>query len=344
MSISIISVTKKGNEISKYIADELADDSISRYSFYKNCDNDSEAFNDINELTRKLFAQSRVIIFVCACGIAVRAISKYIASKQTDPAVLVVDDNGKYVIPILSGHIGGANSISEYIAVKIGAKAIVTTATDIGRAFSPDSFAVANELIIDDLKIAKEMASAILNGEIIGLDTDYNCVNIPSEISIDKKCRIGLYIGDNQDYNPFEITLKLIPKNIVVGIGCKKGTSCQLIDEAIKNVVSDNEIDIRRVSQIATIDLKANEHGLVEYCQKNKIEFSTFSAEKLKTVDGDFTSSDFVESITGVDNVCERSAVRCSGGKLIVRKSAMNGVTVAIAEKNIVIDFERSII
>ena len=64
----------------------------------------------------------------------------------------------------------------------------------------------------------------------------------------------------------------------------------------------------------------------------------------MKTVDGDFTSSDFVESITGVDNVCERSAVRCSGGKLIVRKSAMNGVTVAIAEKNIVIDFERSII
>ena len=344
MSISIISVTKKGNEISKYIADELADDSINRYSFYKNCDNDSEAFNDINELTRKLFSKSRVIIFVCACGIAVRAISKYIASKQTDPAVLVVDDNGKYVIPILSGHIGGANAFSEYIAAKIRAEAIVTTATDIGCVFSPDSFAVANELIIDDLKIAKEMASAILNGEIIGLDTDYNCVNIPSEISFDKKCRIGLYIGDNQDYNPFEITLKLIPKNIVVGIGCKKGMSCQLIDEAIKNVFSDNEIDIRRVSQIATIDLKANEHGLVEYCQKNKIKFSTFSAEELKTVDGDFTSSDFVESITGVDNVCERSAVRCSRGKLIVRKSAMNGVTVAIAEKNIVIDFERSII
>ncbi len=344
MSISIISVTKKGNEISKYIADELADDSINRYSFYKNCDNDSEAFNDINELTRKLFSKSRVIIFVCACGIAVRAISKYIASKQTDPAVLVVDDNGKYVIPILSGHIGGANAFSEYIAAKIRAEAIVTTATDIGCVFSPDSFAVANELIIDDLKIAKEMASAILNGEIIGLDTDYNCVNIPSEISFDKKCRIGLYIGDNQDYNPFEITLKLIPKNIVVGIGCKKGTSCQLIDEAIKKVFSDNEIDIRRVSQIATIDLKANEHGLVEYCQKKKIEFPTFSAEELKTVDGDFTSSDFVESITGVDNVCERSAVRCSRGKLIVRKSAMNGVTVAIAEKNIVIDFERSII
>lgn len=344
MSISIISVTKKGNKISKYIADELADDSISRYSFYKNCDNDSEVFNDINELTRKLFAQSRVIIFVCACGIAVRAISKYIASKQTDPAVLVVDDNGKYVIPILSGHIGGANAFSKYIAAKIGAEAIVTTATDIGRAFSPDSFAVANELIIDDLKIAKEMASAILNGKMIGLDTDYNCVNIPSEISFDNKCRIGLYIGDNQEYNPFGITLKLIPKNIVVGIGCKKGTSCRLIDEAIKNVFSDNEIDIRRVSQIATIDLKANEHGLVEYCRKNKIEFSTFSAEELKTVDGDFTSSDFVESIIGVDNVCERSAVRCSGGKLIVRKSAMNGVTVAIAEKNIVIDFERSII
>ncbi|MBQ9894180.1 MAG: cobalt-precorrin 5A hydrolase [Ruminococcus sp.] len=344
MNISIISVTKKGNEISKYIAEGLAEYTVRRYSFYKNSDNDSETFNDINELTRKLFFQSRVIIFVCACGIAVRAISKYIASKQSDPAVIVIDDNGKYVIPILSGHIGGANVFSKYIAEKIGAEAIVTTATDTKGLFSPDSFAVENGLVIDDIKIAKEIASAVLNGEPIGLDTDYDHVNLPSEISLDKKCRTGLYIGNKNDHSPFKITLKLIPKNIVLGIGCKKGTSCVLIDEAIRDVLSDNGIDIRRVSQIASIDLKANEQGLVEYCRKNKIDFITFSADDLKNVEGDFTGSDFVASITGVDNVCERCAVMCSGGKIIVRKTAINGVTVAVAEKDIMLDFERSII
>ncbi len=340
MKAAIISLTENGRKLSAAIAEKSDLIESERFCFRTHSDASANSFDNLNSLISGIFNQFESIIFVCACGIAVRAVAPYLRSKVTDPAVIVIDDCGKFVIPILSGHIGGANLLADRLAELIGAKAVVTTATDTGGRFSPDSFAVANDLIICDMKVAKAVAAAVLDGESIGFVSDYEYKNLPAELSVSKECRIGIYVG-LQDIKPFPVTLKLVPKNIYLGIGCKRETKCDNIERAVLAVLSSIDIDIERVRNVATIDLKSDEEGLLAFCRKNSITPVFFSAKELSETIGDFTSSDFVRSITGVDNVCERSAVRCSGGKLILRKTAYSGVTVAAAEAPVILDFER---
>ena len=132
MTVSIISVTENGRLLSKKLSDCLSEKhNIMRYAFHKNCDENAVPFSDINSLTADIFSKSEALVFVCACGIAVRSIVPFVRSKATDPAVLVIDDNGKFVIPILSGHLGGANAFAKEVAEKIGAVPVITTATDL---------------------------------------------------------------------------------------------------------------------------------------------------------------------------------------------------------------------
>ncbi len=345
MNISVISLTENGRIMSDRISGFLKEShNIKRYCFRKHTDSSAETFENIYQLTDKIFTESDALIFICACGIAVRAVASHIVSKTSDPAVIVVDDCGKFVIPVLSGHIGGANRLSEVIAEKINAVPVVTTATDTGKKFSPDSFAVANNLIITDMKIAKEIASTVLNGEKTGLVSSYKCYNIPAEISHENNCRTGICISKNPDRKPFPVTLNLVPKNIIIGIGCKKGVTCETIERRVLESLLSAEIFPERICGVATIDIKSDEKGLNEYCRKNNFVLKYFTSAELMDLQGDFTPSEFVRKTTGADNVCERSAVICSGGRLVMRKNAGDGVTVAVAEKPVIIDFERKIL
>ncbi len=344
MRIAIISVTENGRSLSEKINDFLSiRHEVSRFCFYKKTDGNAAAFSDINSLISEIFSNYNALVFVCACGIAVRSIAPFLKSKAIDPAVLVINDIGKFVIPILSGHLGGANRLAEIISEKTGAVPVITTATDIGGKFSPDSFALANNLIITDLTAAKELAAAVLSGEKIGIRSDFPYKNLPScflENTENTPCRAGVRISVNNNEKPFSITLDLIPKNLVLGIGCKRDTTCLRIEEQLAKAGGN----IKRLCAVATIDIKANEEGLIKFCKKYKLPLFTYTAEQLMSVKGSFTRSDFVLSQTGTDNVCERAAVLYSGGRLIMAKHAENGVTLAVAEKPVVLDFEREIL
>lgn len=343
MNFLIVSLTEKGRILSGKIAGLLGNfHNLKRCCFRKHTDDSAESFDNLSELIEKSFNIFDGIIFICSCGIAVRVISPYIVSKTTDPAVVVIDDSGKFVIPVLSGHIGGANRIAEIFAEKLGAIPVITTATDTGSKFSPDSFAVANNLIIEDITISKIIASEILDNKKIGIKSDYKCINIPSEITFNKNCETGIYIG-TRNIQPFPVTLRLVPKNIVVGVGCRRGTPCEIIEKRICESLISAGISPQRVSGLATVDIKSDESGILEYCKKNKIIPAFYTAEELMEVSGEFTSSEFVRQTTGADNICERSAVR-AGGRLIIGKNSGEGVTVAAAEKDLIIDFERKIL
>ena len=343
MKAALISLTEKGRLISKEIAFSSRFMSSERFCFHTHSDIAAEDFNDLGELVSFIFDEFDALIFICACGIAVRATAPNLRSKTTDPAVVVIDDCGKFVIPVLSGHIGRANALAERIAALIDAQPVITTATDIGGLFSPDSFAVANDLLITDLNAAKKIASAVLDGEKIGFVSDYEYKNLHADLSLDMDCDIGIYVGCEYK-KPFPITLKLMPRNLVLGIGCKRGTDLETIELAVLEALTHNGISIRRVRDIATIDIKANEQGLIGLCEKLGVPLTAYSADELMEVGGDFSSSDFVKSVTGADNVCERSAVKCSGGALVLRKTASNGVTVAAAEMPVILDFERKLL
>lgn len=339
--IAVISLTERGRMLSNRIREQLAAYEIRRFCFAKHTDENAEAFDDLAALTEQLFPQYDALIFVCACGIAVRMIAPHLCNKQTDPAVLAMDDCGQYAIPLLSGHLGGANALAKLLADSIGAEAVITTATDIGGKFSPDSFAKANDLLITDISAAKEIAAAILNGEKIGFSCAYPYRNLPPELCNSEQTRCGIVISDAVDAAPYPVTLHLIPQNLAVGIGCKKGTSVKQIRDAVQSAFAENSVSDERICKAASIDLKANEAGLLQFCEESGITLQTYSADELMRVSGDFSHSDFAEKITGADNICERSAVLCSGGSLVIRKTARDGVTVAAAEIPVKIDFEK---
>jgi cobalt-precorrin 5A hydrolase len=344
MNIAVFSVTENGRKLSVKTGELLeAEHRVSRYCFHKHTDDNSAVFWNMGSMVGRLFERSDAFIFICACGIAVRAVAPYLGTKADDPAVIVMDDCGRFVIPVLSGHIGGANRLAEVLAGALGAEAVITTATDSGGRFSPDSFAVANELIITDLKAAKEIAAEVLDDEKVGFYSEYPHSGLPSELTEFGVCRTGICVSADAEKKPFPVTLNLVPRNIVLGIGCKKGTSAVTIANTVGAALEQSGIGINRVAYIATIDIKKDEEGLCRFCESLEVKLSTYTAEELMAVSGDFEGSDFVLETTGADNVCERSAVLCSGGKLIMRKTSAEGVTVAAAEKPVYLDFERKI-
>lgn len=336
MRAALISVTECGAALTARIAD-LRICGCLRYAYAKHADALAVPFSSVPEVAASLFGKYDALVFVCASGIAVRAIAPLIRDKSTDPAVLVIDEGGKFVIPILSGHLGGANALAEAIAAGIGAVPVITTATDSGGKFSPDSFAAANFLRITDLSAAKEVASAVLAGEHIGLVSEFPCENCPPELYPGENCRTGLYIGYDASKKPFPVTLSLVPRDLILGIGCRRGASAAQIGERVQAA----GIPLERVRAAATIDRKADEPGLLEFCAKHRLKLVTCTVQELSAVPGEFHASAFVRSAVGTDNVCERSAVCVSGGTLVYPKSAGNGVTCAAAACAVHLDFSK---
>ena len=337
MNIAVISFTESGRLISEKIA---ANTGAARYCFHTHCEGNAEPFTELSALISDIFTRYEAIVFVCAVGIAVRAVSRHIVSKTADPAVVAVDDSGRFAVSLLSGHLGGANALAERIADVIGAMPVITTATDAHGLFSPDVFAKANGLVICDMSAAKAVAAAVLDGQPVGLSCAYPHSVIPGELTECDSGDIGIRISDNAEDRPFSTTLNLLPRNLTAGIGCKKGTTCDGTAAHIAEVFGKNGLDLRRLAAVTTIDIKKNEPGLREYCEQFALPLLTFSASELMSAEGDFTHSDFVERTTGADNVCER-AVTCAGARLTVRKTAGNGVTCAVGELPVFIDFER---
>ena len=343
MNIAVISVTNKGKILSSELKAFLsAEHEVQRYCFRRYTDDSAVSFDSVYDLVSEIFSRYDAIIFICACGIAVRAAAQHIVSKISDPAVVVTDEGGKFVISLLSGHLGGANALTSLISAHIGAVPVITTATDTGGKFSPDSFAKANDLIITDMEKAKKIAAAVLNGRKIGFSCEYPFKNPPPEIT-ENMCDTGIYIGTNPDFKPFPLTLHLIPRNISIGIGCKKNTPFSAIYSLFLKIMRENSILPERVCAVSSVNIKENEVGILEFCRKIDVNPTFYTPERLAEVDGDFSVSEFVRKITGVDNVCERSAV-CGGGRLIIAKCAADGVTLAAAERDIIIDFERKIL
>ncbi|MBR6718962.1 MAG: cobalt-precorrin 5A hydrolase [Oscillospiraceae bacterium] len=341
MKIAIISLTERGRQYSAALGSKLARHAVQRYCFATHTDDPAISFSSLSALTADLFRQYDALIFLCACGIAVRMIAPHLRSKVTDPAVLAADDSGQFVIPLVSGHLGGANALAKEIAALTGAQAVITTATDAGGAFSPDCFAMQNDLLIGDLQAAKAIAAAVLDGEMIGFHSDYPFDTLPPELSDRPDLRIGIAVSADESCKPFPVTLQLTPRNLIAGIGCKRGTDCGTIADAVKHACNAAGVSGDRIRAVATVDRKADEAGLLQFCAERKLSLHTYSAEELMRVQGDFSSSAFVMQTVGADNICERSAVLCSGGMLILRKTAANGVTVAIAEKPVHLTFER---
>lgn len=326
----IISFTARGAQTGARIADSL---SGVRAECYARGIDPSLKQTALSRMVQQAMVDCDAIIFVGATGIAVRSCAPYLQGKQYDPAILVVDENGRFVISLLSGHLGGANMLTERLADALGAQAVITTATDGRGAFAVDTWAAQNRCAVHETKQIRYISGAILANEPVGIESDFPLIgNLPNQIVRSRDTACGIVISPRVNAQPYQHTLHLIPRIVHIGIGCRRGTSTEKIAAAVTQTLDAAQIPLSAVCQAASIDLKQDELGICLFCSQHQIPFVTYPAQVLRAAKGNFTPSAFVQDTVGVDNVCERAAVISSGnGTVLRRKTILDGVTVALA-------------
>lgn len=377
MKLAIISFTENGIKLSKTVAKRLSGHKETLYTKCSRYTAEDLKVQRVKESlqvwTAQRMAEGDALLFIGACGIAVRAIAPNLTDKLHDVPVLVMDEEGQYVIPILSGHVGGANELARELADLIDARPVITTATDVQKKFAVDLFAKRNHLeIMNKDGIAKVSAKA-LAGEQLTIavraqniecyhpkfcevcEEDFTEAENPllREASMHKNdwkvcgveppLRLVPYVEDQ----PVDVVVSempdnknaliwLRPKRYVVGMGCRKNKDPEELLDFYMKTLEKAMVEPGEVYALASIDKKKDEPGLLAISERMRIPFFTYTAEELNRVGACVHSSEFVKAQVGVDNVCERAAFAGCGvsGWLIYEKQAFDGMTIAIAERN----------
>ena len=335
MNAAVFCYSRAGIQTAKRVSRALHDAELALYTLARL---EEPGFLPIEPSVYALeFSRRDALIFVGACGIAVREIAPYVRDKKTDPAVLVLDERARHVIPLLSGHIGGANRLAARLADALGAEPVITTATDVNGKFAVDEFAARTGCAISDMQLAKAFAAGILERDLPLMSVFPIASALPGGIFEAASGKLGVYIGCDTK-SPFEQTLRLIPKKLRVGIGCRRGICEEAVVSAIRQVFADHALDLRAAAGVYSIDLKKDEPGLLAACRTLRLPAQFYSAQALAAVPGSFSDSGFVASVTGVGCVCERAAM-LGAERLLVPKTICGGVTVAVAIEHWEVDF-----
>ena len=318
MKLAYLSFTEKGRQLAGRLAAALGGTA-------QRCG----ASCSLEAWTAAHFSQSDGLVYVGAAGIAVRAIAPHLKSKTTDPAVVVVDECARYAIPILSGHLGGANDLARAIGRVCGALPVLTTATDVNGVFAVDEWAKRQNCLVLNPERIKTVSAKLLAGGTITVQSSWPIAGQPPRNVCQTEDRgadvlLDIHPGTGEK-------LHLVPRIAVLGVGCKKNVSFQILETALATFLDRTGVCEQAVSAVASIDLKKEEPGLLDFCAAHGWPLKTYPAEQLREVEGQFTPSAFVKGVTGVDNVCERSAVLASGGTLCQGKTARDGITMALA-------------
>ena len=353
--LSIICFSRNGLESAARLRESINENGCEA-ALYVKCRDISDlkgAFRveeSLGEWTSNQMKEKNPILFIGAVGIAVRAIAPFVRDKLSDSPVIVMDEAARFCIPILSGHVGGANEIAIFLSSMAGATPVITTATDINDKFAVDVFARKNNLFITDKAGIAKVSSKVLLGKKI-------CVSIWDDMESG-----GAFEGFMRELSKFDeieivpytprreadvaitpergkVCAKLVlrPRMYVIGAGCKKGTNEEEFEGFVGLQLGKLGIEAGEVAALASIDIKNDETAFKAWSKRHGADFVTYSAGELMKARGEFSSSEFVLKRTGADNVCERAAVRYleknteRGGKLILRKVSEDGKTLAVA-------------
>ncbi len=327
-------------------------------------------FDDWQEAFREAFHNYSALICIMATGIVVRSLAPLMVSKLTDPAVVVMDENGEYVISLIAGHIGGANQLAREIAADMGGQAVITTASDVGGKAAVDLLAMEMDALIDPIIRIKTINRALVEAKTVYLYSPWPLVKIPAGFHwrgwpeskstqmerelitarqsepkvIDKLLEPAVLIS------PWKVKIdhqrelmQLCPRNLVLGVGCRKNISIDELEQALAEVMEQFSLDENCICKLASIDFKLQEAALQELAVRLKIPLQGFSAEEIRTLDGSYEPSEWVNQHIGVGGVCEPAARLASGGGImLVPKQKRSAVTISVAmEKSWWWDWDR---
>ncbi|GAB6100476.1 cobalt-precorrin 5A hydrolase [Halanaerocella petrolearia] len=340
MKLAVIALTEAGKELA-YSLDELLEVDLYLAAKVESRKDVNTFDSSLKELVSKLFTQYDGLIFIMALGIVVRVISPYLRDKREDPAVITVDETAENVISTLSGHLGGANQLTNQVASLIEANPVITTATDCQDKLAFDLLAKKLNCEVVPWKNLKLANAALVNGRQVNIFTDLELdLNLAEEVSLFPLEQLGEVEGfpviiSNQDIKLTKPYLQLIPQNIVVGVGCRRGVSANQVKTAIFSALQKLDLHQASIKKLATIDLKEDEAGIIDTAKELDIPVDIIAREEIKEADLDYTRSEFVKEQIGVGGVCEPAAqLSIQKGELLLPKTINNKVTVALVREN----------
>ena len=305
----------------------------------------SKPFN-LDKFFEKGFNEADFLIPIMAVGIVVRKISKLIKSKLNDPGIVVIDDKGKFAVSLLSGHIGGANELVKIIEEKIGAKAVITTSTDVNEKIAIDLIAKKYNWKIANTEMIKKINMAILNNEKIATNIPQAIINEKNFIHYKKignvlrsKIENKVIVTNLKKIKNDKKFLHLVPKNIYIGIGCNRGTTLKEIENVILTELEKLNRSIESINSISTAEIKKDEKGIIELANKFKIPVRFYSFNELNKVENVIKSS-YLQKKFGVKGVCEPASVLSAQKDLksylkmkkLIPKKKIGNVTISIHE------------
>lgn len=341
MNWAVVTLSAKGLETALKVGEAFESDI---YTLEKYIDDGMDSFNvkaipgRFKDFNGYLFENYRTIVYIMATGIVVRDIGPYLKHKSLDPAVLVMDGKGDYVISLLSGHLGGANEKTLRLAEKIGAQPVITTMSDVVGKTAVDLIAMKLDCVLDSFESAKKVTADIINDDMVSItgDCEIKGENLPVNIVVGDhdKAKGRIVVSNKRDVDLKGGDALIIPRNIVLGVGCRRDTPFEKIDSFIREELERNNLRMKSIKRMSSIDLKANEKSLLEFSERLGIEFVTYSSDELVKYEDRFEVSKFVKKTTGVGSVSETSGyVGSNFGRKITGKTAKDGMTLSIWEE-----------
>jgi len=351
MNIAVIAITKGGVRLGRMLCENSPE--MQLYASARYADQVDEMCTifeplELKSLIYSLWKKLDGFVLIMATGIVVRMIAPLLESKEIDPAVVVMDDAGRFAISLLSGHLGGANELAERCALTVGAKTVVTTATDTNNLPSFDMLAKEQGWLIDDINQVKTLNTLLLDDEEIAVMditgqalTWFNGrgrIKFYDTFSEAIKSRASgfLFVTNLQlpQHLSHEKLLILRPRNLVLGIGCNRGTAADEIEAVVTRYCNDLSLSLKSICTVATVAAKRDEAGLIEFAERLAVPLRCFESSELSLVAFPSHPSKHALAAVGVAGVAEPAAILASGGgRLLLEKVKSGNVTLAVAEK-----------
>ena len=317
---------------------------------------------NFKENLRAGFGRYDSLVCIMATGIVVRILAPLIVHKTSDPAVVVLDQKGKYAISLLSGHLGGANDLAREMAAISGGEAVITTATDVAGELSFDTFAKKHDMAIENIGQLKHISGALLSGKKVNVFTDKNAAELYPELAEEQKRGMIAILPLSEFFKTYTIesnipavviderlfvsnstvpqaapVLYLRPRTICAGIGCKRNMEQKPIEEALLQTLKEEGIHPLSLKCIATIPLKSDEPGIIGTAANLNVPLQIIPTEEIEKLDINqlgIETSEFVASQTGVLSVSTACSYLASGkGEILKDKAKYKGITIALSKE-----------
>lgn len=349
MKLAIISVTLNGSKLAERIQ-------ALPLGYAQDCFCKRERglfgaeYDNLGDLLTELWPRYQGFIFIMATGIVVRSIAKLLEHKAKDPAVLCLDEKGEFVISLLSGHLGGANELAQVLSSQLGSTPVITTATDVQGLVAPDVLARKLKLTIESFAALRYVNAHLAAGGKIEYYLPEHLQILYQDIpelsachdlaELDSAAPAAVVITDTPPKKAWleqKNILVMTPKHYILGIGCRRGTSREVIVSAIAEFAQKHDIALTSIAAIASAWLKSDEQGLLDAAEQLKLPIEFFPADRLAAaIDKyDLQESQYVQKTLGIGNVCEAAALcKAKKGRLKICKTVIQHITIAMVQES----------